>query len=734
MVSYAYLNEADFSKLATCAESWKLMKKKYGGIGEQFEQQVVKRLQTTWEGDAATKAFHHMSTVTKQYVAAGTEAARMGKLMAEAHDEFTTARKKLHTLQEDAGTDHFKIHDTGTIEDVDPMWDSPTASSQPGWAEERRRKQEGFADRLEQVLRHATQFDQNYAAAFKSDFNGEDEQGFNKSGYSSDDQAREAQEEADQAAKLIDKDGRLTETELNQLDSFLAEHKGDPHFAARFAQKAGAEDTLDRYNQIINPPQGTRLTDAQLKRIQSLQGNLGSTLGTATTVNDSAMYKFEQDLLAATDRNFNANPTESPYGLSGYQLTSSLMSQGDWDDNLLQDYGEKLIAKEQLSAGFQNPDAIWGQNRTVGITGIPALDPMTGFMDALGHNPDASLEFLDGSTHTDGGESVDNLDYLMKDRHWPEGAGFTGDDKNPDGISTLGHAMESAATGMPYDYDGPTMPPHTPDQAGFVNELVSTLGTSENADLINGDGRLAPIKDSLGEITANYMGDFQQSLTTVDLPINGTHVGGSDGIDRGDAVNFLSSVGQDPEAYKTINAAQLGYTQGLVDESLAHRDPGAGFDRMQDRVINLTAPGSCISGIMSEARAEAVYEHHVAEAQDFNNATKDVNRWVGYGVGIATGAIASPAAGSAVTVGYGELSNLVMGHIQKDNAAEGDFEARDVYASGQKSHEVMINTMVEKSAGEHGYDEYEARDMADTAAREAKQSFSSGSDLAYGRG
>ncbi|NLU75929.1 hypothetical protein HCC61_25305 [Streptomyces sp. HNM0575] len=730
MVSYAYLNEADFSKLSHCASSWKSMQKKYQGIGEQFEQQVVKRLKGTWHGEAATKAFGRMSTVSKQYEAAGTEAARMSKLISDAHGEFTAAQKQLRTFQEDVGTDHFKIHDTGAIEDVDSRWDSPTASAQPGFAEERRRKLEGHARRLKGILQHATQIDQGYAAALKADFNGEDDMGFNKSGYSSDDEARKAQEDADQAAKLIDKDGRLTGTELDQLDKLLAAHKGDPDFAARFAQKAGAENTLDKYNEIINPPQGTQLSDAQRKRIQSLQGNLGSTLGTATTVHSSEMDKFEQDLLKASDREYNANPTETPYGFSGYQLTSSLMSKGDWDDNLLQDYGEQLIAKEKQlgGGGMQNPDAIWGQNKTVGISGIPALDPMTGYMDALGHNPDASLEFLDGKTHTQNGESVDNLDYLMKDRHWPEGAGFTGDDKHPKGIYTLGHALESATTGAAYDYEGSTMPPHTPAQSHLVNELVTTLGDSENADLIDGDGRLAPIKGSLGDITANYMGDFQKAWSSEDLPTNGADVN----LRPGEVNNFLASVGQDPEAYKSITAAQQAYSAAHVEDVIAHHDPHSATS-LSDDISVAGSPGSNIAGILSEARAEAVHDKQIADADDFNATTQEVNKWVGRGAGIAIGTIASPAGGVAADWLYSDVSGAVMEHIQKDNTAEADFDARETWADSAKSHMDAVKANTTAAAREAGMSEADATALGNTAAKEANQTFAAGAQGAASR-
>jgi hypothetical protein len=723
MVSYAYLNEADFSKLSHCADSWKLLEKKYQGIGDQFDKQVVERLQRTWHGEAATKAFGHMRIVARQYDAAGAEAARMGKLMARAHDEFVAAQKQLRTLQEDVGDEHFTIRDDGAIEDVDSRWNSPTASSQPGWAEERKKKQDGYTNRLQQVLQHATELDQGYAAAFRADFNGEDDMGFNVSGYSSDDEARKAQKDADRAAGLLHKDGRLTPTELDQLDGLLAVHKGDPEFAARFAQKAGAENTLAKWDQIIDPPQGTRLSKEQLARIKSLQKDLGATVGLATTVRSPEMDKFKQDFLKAADRDYNANPTRSPYGLSGYQIAGSLMRNGDWDDDLLDDYGHQLIAKEkQLTPGAQNPDSVWGPtaHHMAGITGLPALDPMTGYMEALGHNPDASLEFLDGKTRLQNGDTVDNLDYLMKDRHWPDGAGYTGDDKHDKGIHTLGHALESATTGMPYDYDGATLPEHTPAQSHLVNELVTTLGDSKNADLIDGNGRLAPIKGSLGDITASYMGDFQKAWSTEDLPTSGAAAH----LRPGDVTNFLASVGQDPEAYKAITAAQQAYSAAHVEQVIADFDPHSATG-LSEQISVAQSPGSNIAGILSEARADAVYDKQIADAKEFNATAQEVNKWVGRGAGLAIGTITSPVGGAAANWIYSDVSNAVMKHVQQDNTAEGNFASRETWSNNARSHMDAVRAATIAAAREAGMSTSDATDLGDSAAQEAYQTFGS---------
>lgn len=736
MVSYAYLNEANFSKLAHSAESWKLLKKKYDGIGDQFDDQVTKRLKKSWSGKAATKAFDRMHSATKQYENAGIEAHRMGNLMADAHDEFTDIQGKLRTFQDDVAADHFKIHDgTGAIEDIHPNWNSPTASSQPGWGEERRKKQEGYGHRLKEILHHATRLDEGYAAALRADFNGDENMGFNKSGYSSDDKALKAKQDADEAAKLMGKDGPLTKTELDQLDKLLTAHKGDPAFAARFAEKTGVKNTLDAYNEIIDPPPGSNISDAELKRIKSLQEHLGSTLGLATKVDSSAMDKFNQDLLHAVDNNYIPPSENGPYGLSVYQLTSSLMSHGDWDDDLLNSYGDRVItAENQPSSG--NPESFWSRHSSSAILGVPPLDPMASFMDALGHNPGASLEFLNGTTETPDGESIDHLDYLMKERKWPEGMEFTGDSKHTDGINTLGHALESATTGAPYDYDGVTMPEHTKAEASLVNDLVTTLGDPENSELMDGKGRLAPLKDSLGSITANYMGDFQRVFGSDTLPVNGAPVGGSHGLSLADTRIFLSEVGQDPEAYKEINASQQGYTKALIDERLAHSSH-SDFANTQISVANASTPGTSIAGIMSEARADAVVAKDIAENKDFNSTVDEVNKWVTRGAGIAIGAIASPGAGVVATIGLQEVSQNVVEHLHHDITSEANkanLEAVSSYSKGEQSHETALEAAVRASAQQHGYNADQVADLVETLKRENMQTFGSAAAAVHTRG
>ncbi|MET8299243.1 hypothetical protein ABZW02_35340, partial [Streptomyces sp. NPDC005180] len=83
--------------------------------------------------------------------------------------------------------------------------------------------------------------------------------------------------------------------------------------------------------------------------------------------------------------------------------------------------------------------------------------PVVNLMEALGHNPEASLQFFNGSTGT-GDEDMPNWDYLVdKDA---EGARKWGIDheKNTEYYESLGHALESATLGYAYDDPDPSVP------------------------------------------------------------------------------------------------------------------------------------------------------------------------------------------------------------------------------------------------------------------------------------
>jgi hypothetical protein len=675
MVSIPYLDKADLGPLADAAASWKALPAKYGALQREFEQRVVNHLKGHWDGDAAEAAFVTMGKARTEYENAATEAERIAKLLLDAHGEFAASQKQLHALLDEARNDHYKVYDDGRVEDVDPRQDSPTASASPGLAEERKKKLDSLVSRLTRVLEVATAADEAASSALERDANG-DSQSFNTSVYTTLDSV-----EADQAAALMNKKGRLSDAEITKLNLLLSANKNDPEFSRDFAVKTGGENVLSKYNELMSPPAGTTLSKAQLAQLKELKANLGTTIGTATTSDDHRkggpdpeITKFQNDLLKAGQRDFNANPTESPYGLSGYQLTSSLMSEGKWDKDFLQDYGDALITAEKNGANAgQNPDAYWGYPRTLGTTNIGALDPMAGYMDALGHNPEASTEFLT-SDATINGEKVDHLDYLLKDRHWPEGPGYTGDDKNPSGYNNLGHALESATSGRSFDDDGAPVK-HTPERAALMKEVVDTIGSDPG---LASDSPRDALRDSLGNMTAEYMADVQGAIANEQGTIK--PFGADANLDMGTLEPFMATVGRDPDAYVAITEASQANT-AIWMQQVADGNPSD----LNAAMENVTYPGGVVAGILSDSRDQAIFEEHSASDKDFNDAVATGDKWAGRGLGMAVGAAtgtAAPIVGTVAGWAVEDIQAMVVEQVQQDTTDEAKREAATKYAEG----------------------------------------------------
>ncbi|MER6245213.1 DUF6571 family protein [Streptomyces griseorubiginosus] len=680
MVSIPYLDKADLAPLADAAASWAALPAKYEALQREFEQRVINHLKGHWDGDAADAAFVSMGKARTEYENAATEAERIGKLLQDAHGEFAASQKQLHALLDEARDDHYKVSDDGRVEDVDPRWDSPTASASPGFADERKKKLDSLVSRLTRVLEVATAADEAASSALERDANG-DSGSFNTSVYTTLDAV-----EADQAAALMNKKGRLSDAEITKLNLLLSANKNDPEFSRDFAVKTGGENMLSKYNELMSPPAGTTLSKAQLAQLKELKANLGTTIGTATTSDDHRkggpdpeITKFQNDLLKAGQRDFNANPTESPYGLTGYQLTSSLMSEGKWDKDFLQDYGDALITvdKNAGDAG-QNPDAYWGYPRTLGTTNIGALDPMAGYMDALGHNPEASTEFF-GSETTVNGEKVDHYDYLMKDRHWPEGAGYTGDPKNPNGYNNLGHALESAVTGHSYDSSpSADTPAHNQDQAALMQKLVQDV--SDDGELAH-DG----MQDSLGRMTAEYMPDVYRGLrpdgeSEEDFLPLGNSV--SANFSERDITRFMYTVGQDPDGYAAISYGQTQYSAELMNYHLSHPDAYGLSDK--ETIYEISETGAQVDGILSLGRQDSAVQESAEGDKVFNDRLASAGDWgksiTSIGIGVGTAAITSPVGGAVAGEVAGNVSGQLIDMVVSDLERDSSDDA--LYASG----------------------------------------------------
>ncbi len=210
---------------------------------------------------------------------------------------------------------------------------------------------------------------------------------------------------------------------------------------------------------------------------------------------------------------------------------------------------------------------------------------------------------------------------------------------------------------------------------------------------MNGDleeektGPLYALRDSLGHISADYMGDFQRAMymESADsrlFPVNGEAAR----LDSGNAQKFLGLVGQDPDAYSAITAAQQAYTANVLHDFLAAE--GKDLTPEDDsRAGNLVAPGAAIAGIMSNSRADAIYDFQTADDKAFNDAAADNAKWVNRIVGLGTGAIPAPfsVVGEPVNWLAEDVSESVLESVKQDKTSEAERAAGNEYTKGRQA-------------------------------------------------
>ncbi|MEU0007366.1 hypothetical protein ABZ079_24570 [Streptomyces sp. NPDC006314] len=261
------------------------------------------------------------------------------------------------------------------------------------------------------------------------------------------------------------------------------------------------------------------------------------------------------------------------------------------------------------------------------------------------------------------------------------------------GPEALGHALESATTGRPYDSDDTADAiRHSDTQAHLVSDIVNKFGEhpelirhNENGDLEDEEsGPLYAMRESLGDITAEYMGDFQRAMyrESPDNDLFSTFGAAAD-LDSGYAQRFLGEVGQDPHPYASITSAQQAYTAQLVDHVVNGGSHSAAS--LDGRVGNAVAPGAALAGIMSDARAHAIYEYHTASDTEFNEAAADKQKWVNriLGMGLEKVGERVPIAGAPLEWASEDIQESIMKSIEHDTTTEAQLEAGNEYSRGR---------------------------------------------------
>lgn len=627
----------------------------------------VKADKADWEGENAGVTRPFVKKTAKEFGDAVKVADSIRNILRDALAEFKSAKESLEKLIEEAPGKGIRIDPDGVVSYlIHPDRRSKNyAGPKPEQADF-----DAMRSAIKAAIDKANDADDVASRALRTVV-GTDENNFSGTDYGNLKEASKAQdaEDAKEAAKIVKKGDDATPAEIDKLNKYLKDNKGDPYFAERFALEVGPKGSLEYWADMGVPGDGpSRLGIDHRDKLAELQKNWSLTLAAATHSTSPEMEQWKADVIKA-----GSDPIQSrgahPYG---FQVMSNLMRVGDYDDKFLRNYGNALVVAEDkiTHGGSQPPGRAWYQPQQAHLNWIgggAGQDPMSGFMEALGHNPKASTEFFNSDidlTPENGKDDkkLNAFDYFSKDRDWPEELNDKGRMSKEPGYDSLGHALESATTGHAYDAPAEGLKDvRSAENAEVMQKVVEYYG-SEPKHMHEQPG----IDDSLGKMGAAYIDELDRSLEQdsdetmqekKNSPFGFNNKEGHSRFDekfdtellwkRGDAVNFMGIVAQSETGHATLSQAQMLYTTSVLDDV----GPKPGSDLSDDR--NLTDArttlriGSEAQGIMDETRMAQIDKDYDEGTDEHKKAVGRNTEWVKFGVGaVAAGGVAALTGGA----------------------------------------------------------------------------------------
>ncbi|GAA2060894.1 PPE domain-containing protein [Streptomyces albiaxialis] len=662
-ISYADLRDADFGPLGEAVAEWGKAPGKFDQIGVNFGTEVTKGLaHSNWEGEAADAAWRGLRRVRAQIQAAEEEARRVHRVMSQALEKFKAARKVLEDIETElAGHEFLRLdkRDGSVSLHLDAEEEKKRAELEDWYRE----TIAAYAERTRRALTSATEADSDLAQALTTDVNGTS-RGFNDRAYDTLVGAREASEKDLQDALRIARteNGKLPSDDFARLTRIVARHSQDAEFAERFALRMGPEGTLKLFYNATHPRNldfpGTEIDEKEWQRSAKVfQKSLGTTLATASHADSPAMREWQTKMIAmGDDRLESSGGRTHPFG---FQLMSNLMRHGTYDGGFLNRYGDKLLAWDKKE-NTRGPFPYWANQadtdslNPLGGGRDTGHDAVVGFLEGLGHNPEAATRFFEqpggvSGAVDRGSELNDRLKYLTQDRNWDfDGMKSNGPGELP-GHDALGHALTAATTGYAYDADeltgrNPEIFQHGGDRrtaatAGVMEQVVHVYGGEDGPKLLHEQPAMAA---SLGAMGGAYVDDLNRNISGVgeslenDAAFPAAYKGHAD-FGRGQALDFLSVLGQDKTSHALMNQAEHLYT---LDRFAQHPPSGSDADWAAGRRVLLTEAEA--RGTLDHARVQQIEAQYNAESAKAQDAFRESANWTRVGM---TGAAPGVTAG-----------------------------------------------------------------------------------------
>lgn len=526
-LTFTDLVEVDLGRLSTAVTDWK---NTVDGLKTQAENarkgMQAKSDAARWAGVNATVTREFVAKAAKEIADLHTEANSIYQVLDDAHTELAALQKQIRTaVQADAPGLGIRVEDIGDGK-VRCFFPHVRGDTDERTQEQLDARQE-LEGRINGLLAHAAEIDASVARALRKS-HGSDPHNAGHSAYES---LNDAQ--AERALELAHKGDKMTDqelAELNRLIRFNGREK-DGEFATEFYQGLGGpEKTLQFYAEMSIDGTDAHASKVRLDGVRDLQKNMGFALANATDPDTAhhlpASWGSDFRRLGTQEIGWQQGQWNKPYG---YQVLGGLLRYGNYDARFINPIAEHItqLHKEDPYRFLNNKpmgsEDIYGFNPS-GRLGT-GNDPLNSVLEALGHSPEASEKFFtdpptayneDGTVKKDG--KVDFKSYLDvftdKDFDWTVDTNDTNiladEDKTKTalgyGPEALGHALESATTGRPYDSDDTADAiRHTPERAQLVNDIVEKFGNdpalirhNENGDIDEESGPSTPCEEASG--------------------------------------------------------------------------------------------------------------------------------------------------------------------------------------------------------------------------------------------
>ncbi|MER6157228.1 hypothetical protein ABT147_17035 [Streptomyces sp. NPDC001868] len=710
MLKYEDIIDAPVAKLKAAVDDWSEMAKKLDTLAtDATDGMKAKANKASWEGVNAgvTKAF--IGKTAKEFADAAAEAKGVKLILEEGHAAIKKAKDDLIAIRDHEGpAAGIRVDGKGKVTAKNPLSQIPAARHDPDYSDlllEEKRNIESWQKRIDLIVDNCN--DTDVALKNTLEANVTDRKDFSAPTYTKLDQ-----EEAARAAALAGKGRDLTHSELQQLNELLKDNSKSVEFSKSFYEKLGPEKSLAFFGQLsMDTYEYDKVDPQRLKDVQQLQENLGLNLATASHDKEFADKWGPELRKMGTERIPLSKPDFGGTQPFGYQLLGGIMRYGNYDAKFLNPIAEhvaQLHAKDPgmfaesktVNSVFKNPF------NPSGVNG-PGYDPATAMLEALGNSPEAAKKFFtdqptayneDGTVNTGAtaelgknkdGEPFNNYLDFFSDEKWESFHDVNSVDEHEASLAympdALGHALEAATLGYPAGHPDPGVV-RDADNAAVMQKVMEKYA----ADPALLKEHHEAMSDSLGVMGGGYIDDINWALDRNDsgsvfAPGKNPegHIDFADTVDgngRSIVRGFLTTLGQHPDAYATVSAAEQVYTRSVLEGTVGPDGIKEGAARAAVRV------GAEVQGMLDQSRADQVEATNLKTHEDYEKAVAKRAGWVQFGAaaGIAAGVAFLPA-----TAAVGTAAVLIP--LATDTA------------SGAAEHVIgqMVGDMSDNSVDEH---------------------------------